>query len=1300
MTLSVPAEMSPQDAAIEPEVVQNLLSKWTALEQHLDGPRPLEWKKDSADNFIISLILFSELENAGFDFNDNHGLSVHDPASLTLLIDYHAVLQAKWFDDGHSMREVLLEIMQKPAVSKRRAKYSDPTIQSALITVDDLRLVNQESLNTSKFRHARDSLRSIMTQLSRTLWQSISSSKYPLPGRWIAEYPSRGPVAPAQVSSLDIPFRPYPNPWLTGMLDLKYDGLNGFKYVVGDELRHLRSIGKARLIREYELHEDFMSNSYPRERPSEWKFRPDTQHIIGKRSKTILTASKIGRKPCAMVVDGFEIGAAGTLASRHAYQQAIDCPGQLRSYIQLHVLSQYPSVDLLLSPDHVVRITPEDCDFFDFRVLPTTHIEDDKNDDWRPEELHHQWPSLEFVRKSKQEDDPSLETHVGEIIITLRRGVRLPLKTTATATPPSTALVSIIEHVRTARHIRVAFVARDSRERACFEWFRIVLSASKHVMNYGLWANGESSSSLWAYMMDDSLEKRSMDTLISNVIEGLKKTDEPEFPVVPVFLIDRKRGTINSLDLPAFKSGWSSLGHITASLILGAVRAMQHQHLVHDMIKRNTHSATFSYTVNSEFTTVTADISLRTQAPHIELPDIGESISLSVLSANHSFSAETIPRATGSQFSASFTLSNSDPICELMTRLLSESDVQDIRLDLPSVSRLRAVDEVQQLATLMASTPTSTSKSNKFDIASRLTGHNADKFYVPGSVVANLDPLKREVIKWLRIGLEGRQVETFDVSLDQLLAGHLNIQGSPGTGKSFLGIRIALALACTQPVLIVAETNEVVSHIEHLLITQYKSLLRACPEAADVYRMTRLYPQNYVRNEPRLSLLQQTPPARNGGQGISEALWGPETQGADLTLDHLVYRLAHHIEDNQSADPDTLARLSKEYCQAMKEARRFEHRGDPEKLASVDRSNNGLGAHLLTMTNVVVATTDTAALMLESYRPRCLIFDEAATSLVPKGVSLIKGVDPAIVITIGDVQQTGPIVPSALASFNEFGPLLQRSLVEHLHPSERQTVTLDINFRNPPSCWEWPRRMYLEKTETNVESVVDVAQPPRYSAMVQASKQSGFFKGCLRSIDLTRNQQIFISVPQGHCRRIRQGPVNQAGNTQGEGAYFKTSEGTSKFRSGVRTQFRNSAVHDAVEQLINDLLDVPNITKDDVLVQCLSELEREDLEKRLGVRAKDINLLSTSGARSQQYPIVVTVINICNCLHNDQEGLTGDGEVNVALTRAQTFHFILGNCDCIRRIKRSGTKSQSLLRLADYMNQNSRRVNFWALGSA
>lgn len=1298
MTLTVPAEMSPQDAAIEPEIVQNLLSKWSDLEEHLYDFRFKWQRQEGAQNFMLSTMLFAEVYSNGFDFRGDFGLSLNEPDSLTFLIQHHSVLQANWYEHRASMEEKLSINISKAGVSERRAQFSDPVMQHALVTVEDLRRFSQDNLDSSKFGPARNSLRSVMAQQSRRIWQSISSSGCPLPGRWVAEDPSRAAAPTAQIPHLDIPIRPYPAPWLNGMFALKYDGTNGFKCADSMELRHYEFTGGTRLIDDYELDRYFTMPGYRSDKTAEWTFRPDKQYIMGQHENSKLTARTIEPKPCAMVVDGFGVGAVGTLTSLSGYQRQIDGPGQPRPHVQLHPLSQFPSVDLLIDGDPIVQITPEDCDIFDCRVLPTTHIDEDGDVAWISQELRHQWPGCKFAKETEERQDASRPTYVGEVIVTLKRGVQLPLKTTAMATSSSITKFSIIQRVQGARHIRLAFVARDDHERACFEWFRIILTGSKSVVNRGLWANGESSSSLWAYTMDDSLETRSLDALISNVVEGVQKTDEPEFPVVPVFLIDRKRGTINSLDLPDEKSGWSSLRHITASLILGAARAMQHQHLVHNMIKRNTHSATFSHTVHSEFTTVTADISLRTKSPHAELLDIGESILLSVLSANQSISAEIIPRAVGSQLSASFTLSNSDPICELMTRIVSESGVQHIRLDLSPVSRLRAVDEIQQLATFTASSPISAPNSNKFDIASRLTGHNAATFYVPASVVGNLNPLKTEVINRLRVGLKGKQVEAFDMSLDRLLAGYLNIQGPDGTGKSFVGIRIALALACTQPVLIVATNNEVVSQIESALITQYKSLLEACPEAVDIFKLARLFPRNHVRNDPRLSLLHQTPPKRQSGESISEMLWGPETQGHDLTLDHLAYRYAHHIKEKGSTD-SALDHLSEEYCQEMKLARQSEHKGHPEKLASLDRFNNGLGAHLLAMMNVVVATIDTAASRLELYHPRCLIFDEAATTLVHKGVSLIKKFDPAIVITMGDVQGTGPIVPSALASFNEFGSLLERSLVEQLHPSERQTVTLDINFRNPPSCWEFPRRMCFEKAQVNIESVVDVRLQPKFSAIVQASKQPGFFKGCLRSIDLTRNQQIFISVPQGHCRRVPQGPFDQAGNMQGDAPCFKTSEGTSKFRSAVRTQLRNPAVHDAVERLTNDLLEVSSITKEDVLVQCLSEPEREDLEQRLSIRAKDINLLSTTGARGQQYPIVITVVNACNCSYDDHEGLTGDQELNVALTRVQTCHFIVGNCDCLRRINRRGGKSPYLLRLADYMNHNSHRVNFWTLGS-
>lgn len=1306
MASYLPPAMLPPNIKAEPKIIQDLLAKWSAVEQHLYGSRPLGEKQKRADNFILSLILFSELENVGFDFNDNHGLSLHNPASLTFIIDHHAVLQAKWYQEKDTMRSVLLTNMQQAGVSERLAKLSDPAIQNALVTVEDLHLVNENRLDTSKYGHARRSLRSLMAQLSRRIWQSISSSRYPLPGRWIAEDPSRGAVAPTQAPHLDIPTRPYSNPWLSGLLALKYDGLSGFKCADGKELRHSRSTGGPRLIREYELHRYFTSIGYRKDRPKEWEFQPDTQHIIGERSNAMITASTTGSKPCAMVVDGFEIGTAGTLTSRHGPQQTIDGQDQFRPYIQLHALSQFPSVDLFFGPDHIARITPEDCDFFDSRVLPTTHIEDDVDDDWLPQELHHQWPGLEFVRKSKEEDDPSWPTYVGEIIVTLKRGVELPLKTTATANSslPSTAQLSVIQRVRTARHIRLAFVARDSHERACFEWFRIILSGSKSIVNDGLWANGESSSSLWAYMMNDSSESRSLDSLISNVVEGVKKSDRPDFPVVPVFLIDKERGTINHLGLPDQGIQCSSLKHLTASLILGAARAMQHQHLMHDMINRNTHSATFSYTVHSEFTTITADISFCTQLPFNELPDIGEQVLLSVLCGNNwslDFFAVVIPTAVGSQVSVNFTLLNSDQTWDVVTQLVAVSNPRlNVRLELPLLSRFRAIEEIQQLATLAASSPTTQAKLNKFSIALRLTGDGNDNFTVPGCVVDKLNSLKSEVISCLRIGLRSKQQEAFDKSLDRVPAGYLNIQGPPGTGKSVVGIRIALAVASTQPVLIVAESNEVVSQIESALITQYKSLLQACPEAVDVFRMTRLYPRNYVRNEPRLSLLHQAPPMRDGGQSISETLWGRETQGHDLTLDHLVYRFAHHIEEDESTYSDALVRLSEEYRQKMHDARQSQHKGDPEKLASLDKSNNGLGAHLLSMMNVVVATIDTAALQLEAYHPRCLIFDEAAATLVQKGVSLIKKLDPAMVITIGDVQQAGPVVPSALASFNEFGPLLQRSLVEHLHPSERQTVTLDINFRNPQSCWEFSRRIYLESAKTDVRTIVDVTLQPRYSDVVHASQQPGFFNDCLRRVDLTNNQQIFVNVSQGHCERISQEPFDQAFHAQGYAPSYKTSHGTGRFRSADRTLLRNRAVHDAVEEMIGDLLALPSITKDDVLVQCFSRLEKEDLEKRLGAQAKAVNLLSTTSARGKEYPIVVTVINACNCSHTHQDTLPGDPMLNVALTRAQTFHFIVGNCDCIGRISSEAAKRKSLLKLVDYVNYNSHRVNFWSFRAA
>lgn len=767
------------------------------------------------------------------------------------------------------------------------------------------------------------------------------------------------------------------------------------------------------------------------------------------------------------------------------------------------------------------------------------------------------------------------------------------------------------------------------------------------------------------------LEGMNFETLDMWVQELIKKfkAQHPQFPVLSDFLIsglEVEQKPLKRLVEPSFR-------RLVAALVMGRAISLQHEHNVKCDINDETCRAKLEFAKYDEWKSVTVHFPLATPGWQHVMPLPGKTVKLILHDSNTTtgaWSFDLLPPQTKHIFKARIYVPIEEDGFDFLWESKGHQDELELRVSLPLSHEPNVIAQIESFHCLLLSRK----ETLVFDIARSLRGEEDPKFSVPGIPVEHNSRLTMELAKRLGEKLYQKQKQAFDACLARVPYGHLSIEGLTGTGKSTLAAHLALTLACTQSVLIVVQSSLEAQNLESLLLRRYKSLAFDVKDFAGKLAMCRLHPAYKVRTVLKNTLFHEVLSDQYvDDHQLNKALLssGPGAGANDIALHRLVKRFAQHISAHPSRYDGRQKEFAEMYLEAFKACERADGRAVPHDFRLFDHCTETLGDYLLLESTIVLTTVECANNDLpKQYRPRCLILAEAGMMNVATGVFLAERLQPELLITFADPEDKSQALSEIRAEGREMAALSQRRLCDVLHPGG--TIILDRNMRCPPSCWEFARQAVIKARLTRTDTVSDVLAlaQPKFRVVQQAALKGGLFNGSLATIDLYKSQQIFMNI-QGARESVRAEPAKDFG----------------------KKTLSDRDLMQAVAEAIKDLLSVPGILNQDILAQCMSRSAGQSLHDILRLDAITVRV-NAPPAPGSQAPIVLTVIAECKCSQSPQQELSSDRELLLALTRAQTFHFIFGCASCLSKIRARDGKPGLMQNFLEHLYANKQIVEY------
>lgn len=765
----------------------------------------------------------------------------------------------------------------------------------------------------------------------------------------------------------------------------------------------------------------------------------------------------------------------------------------------------------------------------------------------------------------------------------------------------------------------------------------------------------------------EDIQIETLDTWTQELIKRFKAQD-PQFPVLSDFLISEFG--LDELRLSKSPSE-PSFRRLVAALIMERAISLQHEHNVKCEINVETCLAKCELAEYDEWKSVTVHFSLATAGWHHIMPLPGKAVKLILRNdgkMTEAWSFDILPPRTKHKFTARIYVPIEEDAFDFLWESKGYRDELQLRLRLPLSPKPSAIAHIESFHRLLLSRK----GTLVFDIARSLRGEEDAKFSVPGIPIDHDSRSTMEVAKRLSKNLVRKQRDAFDGCLARVPYGHISVEGLTGTGKSTLAAHLALALACTQPVLVVVQSSLEAQNLESLLLKRHRQIGRDVEAFAGKLAMCRLHPAYKVRTALKNALFHEVLSDQYvDDQQLNKVLLSNEQDTNDVALHRLVKRFAQHI----SAHPGRYDRDQKEfaemYLEASKACKGADGRAVPHYFRLFDQCTETLGDYLLLEMDIVLTTVECAINDLpKRYRPRCLILAEAGMMNLATGVLLAERLQPELLITFADPDHVPQALPTIRPEGNGMAAISGRRLCDVLSPGS--TIILDRNMRCPPSCWEFARQTLIKARLARTDTASDVlaSTQPKFRVVQQVALEGGLFNGSLANVDLYKSQQIFLNIASAN-KNGRGEPVSDLGT--------KCSS--------------DSTLMQAVAEAIKDLLSVPGVFNQDILAQCIPRAFGQNLHDILRREAVMIRV-DAPPVPGSQAPIVLTVIAECNCSQPPQQELSSDRELILALTRAQTFHFIFGCASCLSKIRARDGKPRLMQNFLEHVHGNKEVVEY------
>ncbi|KAI6909382.1 hypothetical protein KC318_g4337 [Hortaea werneckii] len=973
--------------------------------------------------------------------------------------------------------------------------------------------------------------------------------------------------------------------------------------------------------------------------------------------------------------------------------------------LSLGNISQLPYIMLRMDIENFLTgaklvLHPETCAYFNVRTLllpnevaQSLHTGPFSRADHL--ELLHQWPVHEF--RSRKRTTTSELALVFEFVAVKGEGSMFQPANYSDETQLRASMNAttrgIWEKLLNAQTVRLAVIVSGALSQGEFEWFKRLISAGRTL-------DQQHFHSLWAYFEREDTGVR------QSALRFLKiDTEGPEsYPKVPSYLVKSWESgeavTLLKLKMPP---QYASIEQLVAILAIGTSRAIQHERLGHQSLIHADHKCLWLPRRNEHgpVATIYFYVRLQTAALHRDLPQEGNEMTLSLSPSTTSYQrpgsyAPSRVLSVSGEIESTGLLK--DGINLIVRCSLNPSVVSQLRDLAPSNQTLSAklsfnqsssdlFGQLSALRRLLEYVP----RPGTFDLKARILGQSpttTDTFAAGDfSSIASKGPtMTPELLQgwydFISFPLDQFQRSPYWASLHGLTCSYGHILGPPGSGKSRTAASIIAAVAATKKVLAVAQTNDCLDD----LLDKIPAILKQVPAILSPIRRSiavcRYYSRSAQQTKPGLCVFKNPPEnPREIKSDLRDLLFGDysSTTCSDVAMDRLVHLSAVHAAGSGSQQDEAVASIVTQYMDSYSGLQNQmassaqvggKTHSATDFAAGFDSARQKLSEQLLAGLDIVFATIDQSASLLEVFDPQLVVLEECNQINLPQGITpLVQGHRPEALLTIGDKMQLGPVVPSALSGFNEMAVALTKPFIEHLEPSQdTQCFALRKNYRNPASIWEFPREQYKKKG-VEVESAVDVKSIPLLRQLRETTTRHGtsFLRGVLDRFDLHKNQQVWFDIAS--CPEVPYAPgKDRSPDPNPQTIFTHDNEHLEYIRRYPAAKVNYGGVATTC-RTVRDLLDLMKVEPADVLVQATTADDAEVLERCIHRINPQVAVRSVNKSLSGESAIVVTHLNACACDPNKdaRQSVPSNPTMNVALTRAKVFHIIIGNAACIQR---------------------------------
>lgn len=962
-------------------------------------------------------------------------------------------------------------------------------------------------------------------------------------------------------------------------------------------------------------------------------------------------------------------------------------------------VSQFPYIKLGMHIEKLV-LHPETCAYFNVRTLllpdgaaDSLHTGPFPRADHI--ELLHQWPNLQF-RRRQHATTSELAFVVEFVAVRGERPMFQPANDsdgTQSRANMNATTNGIYGKLFKAQTVRLAVVVSGYRRRGEFEWFKRLISAGKKL-------DQQHFHSMWAYFEEEDTDLRHLALRFLNN----DKAGPESYPKVPSYLVksweSAEAVTLLKLKMPP---RYASIEQLVAIFAIGTSRAIQHERLEHQSLIRADHTCLWlpRGDKHSPVATIYFFVRLKAATLHRVLPQEGNEMTLTLSPAKtlhqrlDSDAQSRVLSVSGKIESTGLLKHGFNMIvrCSLIPSVVAQ--LRDLAPPDQTLSTTLSfnqpssnlVDQLRALRRLLEYVP----RPGTFDLKAQILGQSSTtaSAFAAGdffSIATNDPALTPELLQmWynsISSPLDGFQQSPYWASLHGLTSSYGHILGPPGTGKSLTAACIIAAVAATKKALVVAQTNDCLDD----LLDKLLGVLRKVPAELGPIRRSiavcRYYSRSAQQTKPSLCVFKNPPEnSKEIKSDLYDYLFGDYGVAtcSDVAVDRLVHLSVVHAAATGSQQDEAMVGVMRRYMDSYSGLHtqmafpvqvRGETHSDTDFAAGFDSARQKLSEQLLAGMNIVFATIDQSASLVEIFDPQFVILEECSQVNLPQGIKpLVQGHRPEALLTIGDKMQLGPVVPSALSGFNEMAVALTKPFIEHLEPLEAaQCFSLGKNYRNPASIWEFPREHYKKKG-VEVESAVDVKNIPLLRRLRETATRQGasFLRGVLDRFDLHKNQQVWFDTES--CTRVQYAPNEDTSPDLHPQSIVTHENEHLEYIRRYRAAKVNYGGIATTCRTVRDLLDLLDVDSADVLVQATTADDAEVLERCIRQINPDVAVRTVNKSLSGESAIVVTHLGACACNPNKdaRQNVPSNPTMNVALTRATAFHIIIGNAACIQR---------------------------------